>query len=228
MEKILLKSTVREEVGKKSGGRLRRNGKIPGILYGHKEEPIPLAIDEHDIWEILHNAQTENLIVHLDIEGVDLPENVTIVRDIQQHPVTGDILHVDLLRVAMDEMIDVNVPVRIKGVAKGVTEEGGILYHSIRQIRINSNPSEIPEFINVDVTEMSIGDTIHVSDIVGDYEDINFVSELDLTLVHVAAPKELELPEEEVEEEGLAEGEEVEEGEEEETEGEEEQDEEGS
>jgi large subunit ribosomal protein L25 len=210
MEKILLKSHVRKEIGKKSGNRLRKEGKIPGILYGHKKDPIPIVMDKHDVWEILHNAATENLVINLEVEGVDLADIVTIVKDVQQHPVTGDILHIDFMRVAMDEMINVNVPVRIIGVAKGVAVEGGILFHSIRQIIINSKPSEIPEFITIDVSDMSIGDTIHISDIVKDYKDINFVSDLEITLAHIAAPKELELVEEEVEEEAVGEGEEAE------------------
>jgi large subunit ribosomal protein L25 len=167
-------------------------------------------MDKHDVWEILHNAATENLVINLEVEGVDLADIVTIVKDVQQHPVTGDILHIDFMRVAMDEMINVNVPVRIIGVAKGVAVEGGILFHSIRQIIINSKPSEIPEFITIDVSDMSIGDTIHISDIVKDYKDINFVSDLEITLAHIAAPKELELVEEEVEEEAVGEGEEAE------------------
>ncbi|MCD6380158.1 50S ribosomal protein L25 [bacterium] len=209
MKKIMLKADVRKEIGKKSGSKLRKDGKIPGILYGHKKDPIPLVLDKHDVWEILHNAETENLIINLEIEGVDLADIVTIVKDIQQHPVTGDILHLDFMRVAMDEMIDVNVPVRIIGVAKGVAVDGGILFHSIRQITINSKPSEIPEFINIDVSDLSVGDTIHISDIVKDYKDINFVSDLDITLAHVAAPKELELTEEEVEKEEIAAAEEA-------------------
>jgi len=228
MEKILLKSQVREETGKSSGSRLRKSGKIPGILYGHKEDPISLIMDEHNIREIIHNAQTKNIIITLEIEGVDIADMVTIVKDVQHHPVTGDILHVDFMRVAMDEKIDVNVPVRIIGMAKGVTEEGGVLYHSIRQIMINSTPAEIPESIDIDVSELTIGSTIHISDIVGNYKEINFVSDLDMTLVHIAAPKEADLPEEEVVEEGaeVAEGEEESAGEEKETE--KEQDKEGS
>lgn len=228
MEKILLKSQVREETGKSSGSRLRKSGKIPGILYGHKKDPISIIMDEHNIREIIHNAQTENIIITLEIEDVDIADMVTIVKNVQHHPVTGDILHVDFMRVAMDEKIDVNVPVRILGVAKGVAEEGGVLYHSIRKIMINSTPAEIPESIDIDVSELAIGSTIHISDIVENYKEINFVSDLDVTLVHIAAPKEADLPEEEVVEEGaeVAEGEEESAGEEKEAE--KEQDKEGS
>ncbi len=221
MEKIILKAQVREETGKSSGSKLRKSGKIPGILYGHKKDPISLVMDEHNIREIIHNAQTENIIINLEIEGVDIADMVTIVRDVQHHPVTGDILHVDFMRVAMDEKININVPVKIIGVAKGVVEDGGILYHSIRQIMINSAPSEIPESIDIDVSELGVGGTIHISDIVENYKEIDFVSDLDMTLVHISAPKEIELPEEEVEEEGaeVAEGEEGSAKEEKETEG---------
>jgi len=229
MEKIFLKAQVRKEVGKKSGSRLRRDNKVPGILYGHKKDPIALAMEKRDVWEILRNATTKNLAINLDIEGVDLTDIVTIVKNVQQHPVSGDILHIDFIRVAMDEMIDVSIPVKIIGIAKGVSVEGGILFHSIRQITIKSKPTEIPESIDIDVSELSIGDTIHVSDIVDDYQDINFVSDLDTTLVHIAAPKEEVLPVEEAELEEALEGEAKDVSKEEVTEeGEKEQGEEGS
>jgi len=232
MDNIHLKSNIRRETGKKTGHRMRRQGMVPGILYGHGEQPVPLEMKEHDVWEVLHKAKTKNLIVDLDLEGVDLSNVVTLVRDVQQHPVTGEVLHIDFLRVYKDEMINVDVPVKVLGIARGVKEEGGILYHSIRNVRVNSKPTEIPEAIEIDVRDLGIGDSIHVSDILADYPDIEFVSEAEITLAHVSAPKELELPEEEEEEvlEGEeAEGEEGEEAEEgAEDEGEEGEEEEGS
>ena len=220
MEKISLKSHIRERTGKKSGRRIRREGKVPGILYGHKQEPLPLVMDEHDIWEILHNASTENLIIQLDIEGVDLSDEITLVKEVQQHPVTGEILHIDLLRVYTDEKIDVNVQIQTTGEPRGVKEEGGILYQAVRRILINSKAADIPAFITIDVSDLGIGDSIHISDIVKEYEQFDFVYDSDRTIAHVSAPKELELPEEEIEEE--LEGEEIPEGEEAEEEGEEE------
>jgi len=210
MEKILLKSHIRERSGKKSGRRIRSEGKVPGILYGHKEDPISLVMDEHDIWEILHNASTENLIIQLDIEGVDLKDEITLLKEVQQHPVTGQILHIDLLRVYSDEKIDVNVPVETRGEPRGVKEEGGILYQAVRRLIINSKAADIPEVLIIDVSDLGIGDSIHISDIVKEYEQFDFVYDSDSTIAHVSAPKELELPEEEVEEE--IEGEEMEEG----------------
>lgn len=218
MEKILLKSHIRERSGKKSGRRIRRDGKVPGILYGHKQDPIPLVMDEHDIWEILHNASTENLIIQLDIEGIDLKDEITLLKEVQQHPVTGEILHIDLLRVYTDEKIDVNVPIETIGEPRGVKEEGGILYQAVRRMTVNSKAADIPEVLEIDVSDLGIGDSIHISDIVKEYEQFDFVYDSDMTIAHVSAPKELELPEEEVEEEiegeEMEEGEEVEEGEE--------------
>lgn len=213
-----LKSNIRAESGKKTGHKIRKEGKIPGILYGHGEEPLALEMDKHDVWEVLHKAKSRHLVVGLEVEGVDLGNVVTLVKDVQQHPVTGEVLHIDFLRVYKDEMINVDVPVKIIGTAKGVKESGGILYHSIRNVTVNSKPTEIPEAIEVDVTELEIGQSIHITDIIGNYSDIEFVYDADITLAHVAAPKELELPEEEGEEvlEGEeAEGEEGEGGEEE-------------
>ena len=208
MEIISLKSNIREETGKKSGRKIRREGKVPAILYGHKEDPIPLVVYEHDVWEIFHNASTENLIIQLDIEGMDLSDEITLLKEVQQHPVTGEILHIDLLRVYTDEKIDVNVQIQTTGEPKGVKEEGGILFQAVRRITVNAKAADIPDVIKIDVSDLGIGESIHISDIVKEYEQFDFVFDTDMTIAHISAPKELELPEKKAEEE--IEGEEVE------------------
>ena len=207
MKRINLKSRIREGSGKKSAHKIRSAGEVPGVLYGHKEEPVSLSIPEHDFWVILHHATSEHLILRLDIEGTEEKDVLTLVRDVQHHPVTGDILHVDFQRISMHEKIKVGVPVELIGTARGVKEFGGILDHGVREVMVKCMPEEIPEFLKVDVTHMEIGNSIHLSDITGQYTQIEFLDDENLTLAHVSPPKKLEVFEEAAEaaEEGAGE-----------------------
>lgn len=216
MKEIKLKVRIREGSGKKSAHTLRRQGEIPGILYGHKEEPVKLALPEHDFWTILHNATSEHLILSVDVaEGGSGGKVLTLVRDVQHDPVTGDILHVDLQRISRDEEIKVGVPVILTGTARGVKEFGGILDHGVREVVISTTPESVPEHLEVDISHLEIGQTVHVSDIMEKYQEIIFVDDASITLAHVSPPKKLEVAAVEEAEAEAAEGEgEGEEGEE--------------
>lgn len=200
MHDIKLTGRIREEKGKKSAHRLRSKGEVPGVLYGHKEKPINLTLPEHDLWHILHNATSEHLILMLDIEDSTEGGVLTLVRDVQHHPVTGDILHVDFQRISFTEKIKVGVPVVLVGTARGVKEFGGVLDHGIREVRIHTTPKEIPDSIEVDVSDMEIGHSVHIADIRNNYPAIEFLDDVNVTLAHVSPPKKLEVPTEELEE----------------------------
>jgi len=209
MRAVKLKSRLREGTGKKTAHKMRASGEVPAILYGHREEPVALAIPEHEIWHILHNATSEHLILSLDIEGAKEEGVLTLVRDVQHEPVTGDILHVDFQRISMDEKIKVGVPVELVGISRGVKEFGGVLDHGMREIMVRCTPAEIPESLRVDVTHLEIGQSVHLSDIIDDYRDLEFLDDSKFTLAHVSPPKKLEVIEAEAEEaEEAAEGEE--------------------
>jgi large subunit ribosomal protein L25 len=213
MKSIKLKARKRIEASKKNVHKLRRQGEIPGVLYGHKKDPVHLALPEHEFWHILHNATSEHLIIDLDVDGVDMEEHITLVRDVQHHPVSGDILHVDFQRISMDESIRVGVPVVLTGTARGVKEFGGVLDHGIREVKVNTTAAKVPEHLEIDVSHMMIGDTIHVTDLQQLYPEIDFLDDGHLNLAHVSPPKKLEvIAEVEEGEEEAAEG--AEEGEE--------------
>jgi len=196
MKRINLTSRVREGSGKKSAHKIRTAGEVPGILYGHKEEPVSLSVPEHDLWVILHHATSEHLILRLDVEGTKDKDVLTLVRDVQHHPVTGDVLHVDFQRISMQEKIKVGVPVDLVGIPRGVKEFGGILDHGMREIMVKCMPEEIPESLPVDVSNMEIGNSIRLSDIVGQYTQLEFIDDENVTLAHVSPPKKLEVFEE--------------------------------
>ena len=165
----------REKLGGGNNRRLRKTGQIPAVLYGHKREPMSLAVAQKDIWHILHTASSEHMILSLDVEGSDEGTILTLVRDIQHHPVTGDVLHLDLQRISADEKLHIGVPIELAGVAKGVKEEGGVLDHGIREVTLNVKPMEIPEKVSIDISHLEIVDDSHV------------------TIAHVSAPKKLEV-----------------------------------
>ena len=199
MQDIKLKTRIREEKGTKIAHKLRSEGEVPGVLYGHNENPIKLVLPAHELWYILHNATSEHLILTLDVEGTAENDVLTLVRDVQHHPVTGDILHVDFQRISLTEKIKVGVPVILQGLARGVKEFGGILDHGVREITMHCTPKQIPEAIEVDVTDMEIGDSVHISDIVERYSGLEFLDGTNVTLAHVSPPKKLEILKEEAE-----------------------------
>ncbi len=192
MEKPKLNSHLRVGAGKEGAKRLRASGEIPAILYGHKREPVSLAVSQKDIWHILHTATSEHMILSLDVEGSNEGSILTLVRDIQHHPVSGDVLHIDLQRISIDEKLHIGVPIDLVGAAKGVKDEGGVLDHGIREITLNVKPMEIPEKVSIDISHLEIGNSIHVSDLIALYPDLEIIDDPNVTLAHVSPPKKLE------------------------------------
>jgi len=161
MEKINLKAEIREKTGKGSSGRLRRTGYIPAILYGGKEAPQSLIVNIKDLKKALSTEAGENVIISLKVGD---KTRTVIVKDLQTDPVRGDLLHVDLYQISLKERLKASVPIEVRGEAPGV-KEGGILQHRLREIEVECLPTEIPEFIPVDVSGLSIGDSLHVKDL---------------------------------------------------------------
>ena len=192
MKQVKLNARVRIESGKKISHKLRLEGEIPGILYGHGEEPVSLVIPEHEFWKILHHATSEHLILDVAVDGLEPASLLTLVKDIQHHPVTGDILHVDLQRISADEKIKVGVPVVLTGIPQGVKDFGGILDHGVREIRIITTASKVPESLDIDVEHMQIGDSIHISDLAEKFKDIDIFDDESTLIAYVAIPKKME------------------------------------
>jgi len=180
-----LKVLVREETGKQAAKNLRRQGYVPGVLYGSGIEPTPLSIDTKDLLSLLHTFG-RNVVVNLTL-GKSRKKIKSFIYDIQHHPISGEITHVDLKRIAMDEKIHVTVPVHLSGMPWGVKNEGGIVEHMLHTIEISCLPSDIPEEINVDISEMRLGDVIHVRDLA--HEKFEILSDEESVVVHIIAPK---------------------------------------
>jgi len=207
LEIMNLKATLRETVGNGPSRTLRREGKIPAILYGPKTEPVKLTIDKLDLEPIFKAGSVAQQLLKLDIDGVDGTTNV-MVKELQKHPVSHNLLHLDLYQVSMDQKIKVMVPIVTTGKSVGV-EMGGMLQIIRRELEVFCLPDQIPENIVIDIADLNIGDSFHVEDLQleGDVEvpaDVNF------TILTILSPK----AEEEEEVEGEEEEEMAEEGDE--------------
>ncbi len=206
MESVEINASLREGTGKKVTRKLRADGLIPATLYGPEHDPINLQVTDDTMIQVFRGHRGGSFLVKLQIDQ-DAPV-MTIIRERQRHPVSGKLVHLDFQRISMDKPIHASVPVRIVGEAPGVKDLGGILEHVLRQLEVSCLPTEIPEEIVVDISEMQMNEAIHVSDL--DLPHLDFVTDLERTIVSVAAPRVVA----EAEEEETAEGEELAEGEE--------------
>jgi len=159
MEKSLqLIAKIREHTGSKASAREREQGRVPAIVYGHKEEPVAISLDAHNLVESLHHGHRL-----MDVQ-VGKKSQKMLVKELQYDYLGKDIIHADLMRVDITETIKVMVPIELKGTAKG-THEGGVISEHADRIEIECLAANIPESIVVSVAEMDVGDTLHASDI---------------------------------------------------------------
>jgi len=157
-----LHAEPRNDMGKGASRRLRRAGKVPAIIYGGKEAPQPLLLEHKELLRNLENEAFYSHILTIDVAGK--PEQA-VLRDMQRHPSKPVVLHVDLQRVSATQKINVRVPLHFVGeeVAVGVKQSGGMISHEMSEVDISCLPGDLPEFIEVDVTNLDIGDSIHLS-----------------------------------------------------------------
>jgi large subunit ribosomal protein L25 len=213
-----LKATKREETGKGPARELRRQGLIPAVLYGPKMDATPLTISAKALQNIYKESGSEHVVLNLIISNGGTDKKTAMVKELQTSPATSQYLHVDFYEIALDEAIVVSVPVEVVGTSKGV-ERGGFMQLVRHDLEVSCLPTDVPGSIRVDISELDIGDSLHVDEIeIGD--EVTLLYETNFTVVTVVAPtiEEEEVPEEEELEEG-------EEGEGEEGEGEESQEE---
>jgi len=214
MERPVLSAEIREGVGKERARKLRAKGLIPAIFYSPRSQSIPLVIDSKEFVKTLQTEAGENVLIDLNIRKGDQAERrVVMVKEIQIDPLQGTTLHTDFYEVAMDEMVTVEVPIHLVGKPEGI-KVGGILEQIRRVIQIQCLPGNIPKRIDVDVSSLKIGDSIHVQDI--QVEEAKILFDTNFTIATVVPPvvEEKKVVEEVVAE--AVEGEEVKEKEKEE------------
>ena len=165
MERPVLKAEIREGSGKGAARKLREKGLIPAVFYGPKSKTIPLVVDSKELANTLKTEAGENVLIDLHIvKDAKTDRKVVMVKDIQIDPLQMKMIHTDFYEVTMDVMVTVEVPIHLVGKPEG-TKMGGILEQILRVIQIQSLPGDIPKGIDVDVSSLMIGDSIHVKDI---------------------------------------------------------------
>ena len=178
-----------ESRGKNEARRLRRQGSIPGVVYGARKESIAVALDPKQIRRILSSETGHNTIFDL---AVGQEQSKVMIVDWQYDPVKGSLLHIDMKRIAMDERLKVRVPILLKGEAAGVKQQGGILEQILREVELECLPGDIPTHIDVDVTELVFGQVIRVSDLPHGGK-LTFVTEENQPVAHIVSVKEEEV-----------------------------------
>src|SRR5512133_2877958 len=185
-----LEAKKRDGRGKNEARRLRVSGQIPAVVYGARKEGqapegVPVAVDPKEVLRILHSESGANTLINLKLDG---GESRVMVRDYQLDPITHQLLHADFYQLAMDKAITVAVPVVIKGEPVGVKQQGGLLDFVTREIQVQCLPTDIPEHIDVDVSELALHQSIRVKDIAANPK-WKAVTDGETMLVHIVMPK---------------------------------------
>jgi large subunit ribosomal protein L25 len=183
-----IEAAPRNATGKGAARAARRSGRIPAILYGHGEASVPLTVDAHSFERLQHEVSVENTLIDLALEG-QVPMKV-LVREVQRHPYRDLVLHVDFFHISMQEKLTVEVPVVLIGTARGVRLNGGIQDHAMREIEVLCLPSDIPEKIEVDVSELDIGDSVRVGDI--HVPNVQILADAEQAIVTIVPPTVIE------------------------------------
>jgi large subunit ribosomal protein L25 len=180
-----LSATPRTTSGKGPARSLRSAGQIPGVVYGHAREPQALTLDTREFEKLLSRIAAESTVIELSLDG---HTTKTLIREIQRHPFKRQILHVDFQELVAGEKVQVNIPIVLLGVPEGVRASGGIMDQTLRELSIRVDPSSIPDHIEVDVTGVQIGHSIHVSELQLP-EGIEVLNDAEAPVCVVAAPR---------------------------------------
>jgi large subunit ribosomal protein L25 len=186
IEQNILEAQAREAGNKNAARRVRRDGKIPAVLYGANRDSLAVSVDPRQVSRILHSESGHNTIFDLTLNG---ERTKAMIIDWQYEPIKGKLLHIDLKRIAMDKALKVSVPIFLKGEAAGVKTEGGILEQILREVEIECLPGDIPSHIDADVTHLVFGTVLRVSDLPHG-EKLKFLSDANHPVAHVISVKE--------------------------------------
>lgn len=212
MNQVQLEIEPRTDTGKGAAGRLRRTGRVPGVIYGYEVTPTAVSVDGLELYHALHTQAGINVLLTVALDGDD---RLCVARDIQRHPVKGNVTHVDLLSVDKDAQIVVEVPVHVEGIVEGA----GVVNQVLGSVPINVAPLDTPNSFMLNVDGLEIGDTLRVAELTEQLpEGATFDTDPDRTVVTVNPPEIIEVEEEDEDEDLLdefaGEGEELPEGEE--------------
>jgi large subunit ribosomal protein L25 len=186
LETNVLEAQTREPGTKNHARRVRRDGKIPAVVYGAGKDSLPIAVDPRVVTRILNSETGHNTIFDLAMNG---EKTKAMIVDWQYEPIKGRLLHIDVKRIALDKVLRVSVPIELTGEAAGVKQEGGILEQMLREVEIECLPADIPSHIDVDVSHLTFGKVLRVSDL-PHLEKIKFLTDENQPVAHVTSVKE--------------------------------------
>ena len=189
MANATLAAEPRTETGKGAARKLRAAGRVPAVIYGHKREPQGLSVNARDLSKLLERISAASTVIELD--GLGAGTSRTLIREIQRHPLKRNIVHVDFQELVAGEKVHVALPIVFTGTAVGVREQGGLLEEVMRELQVSVDPASIPNHIDVDVSELTIGHPIHVRDLTLP-AGVTVLDDPDATVVAVAAPRTTE------------------------------------
>src|SRR5579864_2135885 len=187
LEQNVLEAQPREAGTKNHARRVRREGKIPAVVYGAGKESLPISVDPRHVMRILNSETGHNTIFDLALSGGE--RSKAMIVDWQYEPIKGKLLHIDLKRIALDKVLRVSVPIFLVGEAAGVKQEGGIMEQMLRELEIECLPGDIPSHIDADVSELTFGKVLRVADLPHS-EKLKFLTDPNQPVAHVTSVKE--------------------------------------
>ena len=189
-DKSLLEAQQREAGTKNDARRVRREGKIPAVVYGAGKQAMPVSVDPRQVARILHSETGHNSVFDLALDG---ERTKAMIVDWQYEPIKGSLLHIDLKRIAMDQKLKVNIPIELVGEPAGVKQQGGILEQIAREVEVECLPGDIPSQIELNVSELVFGTVLRISDLPKN-DKIKYLSDPEQPVAHIITIKEEEVP----------------------------------
>ncbi len=187
MDQVSLRANQRTEFGSRVGRRLRRAGSVPAVVYGHGLEPLSVAVDRRELHAALHTDAGSNALINLEVAGNSKPF-LTVAREVQRHPVRGDISHLDFISITLDEEIEAEVAIEYTGLPIGVKRDAGIVETIRTSVNIRALPLDIPGHITLDISELEVGSSLRVADLPA-IKGVTYLDEPDTNLVAVIIPR---------------------------------------
>ncbi len=187
MEIVDLNANVRRETGKKGAKGCRKMGLLPGVLYGKDNQSVSLSVNPKDLSRVLHTHAGANAIIRLTVAGSESEPMTVVVKDLQIDPMKETMQHVDFCSISLDETIRTTVPFQLVGESPGV-KQGGILEHSLWELEIETLPLNIPDYIDVDISGLQMGDSLSVADLILP-DGVTVLTDWDAAVVSIASPR---------------------------------------
>jgi large subunit ribosomal protein L25 len=189
MKSVALNAFPRALARRAGAKKLRSSGRIPAIIYGRKEhEAQNLEVSGKELEDLIHHSVSENLLLDLAIKDDARPKRLALLKEVQHHPLSGKVLHVDFHEIVENEKVTIMVPVESAGEAEGVKNGGGVLEHVLFKIKVRALPKDLPNIITVDVTHLTIGQAVHLGEIKPP-ENVEILGDKHMAVISVAAPR---------------------------------------